>query len=137
MTSDNCKPEKPIVGMASRWRTMTELLRVTFSPDTTPGGGLRGRESKALPQNVYYYEILLLWVSQAKSNCQRENTRDQTSEAKATNSSSDQGIKDNPNMVLPLRPQLHVLPLRPQLDAVKTTSNDHHHLVSPRHPQTP
>ena len=33
------KEEKLIVVMASRRRAMTELGRVTFSPDTTSGGG--------------------------------------------------------------------------------------------------
>ncbi len=33
------KEEKSIVVMASRRRAMAELARVTFSPDTTSGGG--------------------------------------------------------------------------------------------------
>ena len=44
------KEEKIIVVMASRRRAMTELGRVTFSPDTTSGGGTPRVSLRGLPK---------------------------------------------------------------------------------------
>ena len=49
-----------IVGMASRRRTMTELGRVTFSPDTTPSGGSPGEgELKTFSQHNLFLFICI------------------------------------------------------------------------------
>ena len=45
------KTEEKIIGvMASRRRAMTELGRVTFSPDTTSGGGTPRASLRGLPE---------------------------------------------------------------------------------------
>ena len=44
------KEEKIIVVMASRRRAMKELGRVTFSPDTTSGGGSPRVSLRGLPE---------------------------------------------------------------------------------------
>ena len=44
------KEEKIIVVMASRRRAMKELGRVTFSPDTTSGGGSPRVSLRGLPK---------------------------------------------------------------------------------------
>ena len=48
------KGTKIIVVMASRWRAMKELGRVTFSPDTTSGGGSPRGPLRGLPKRERY-----------------------------------------------------------------------------------
>ena len=57
------KEEKIIVVMASRRRAMKDLGRVTFSPDTTSGGGASRASARDLPEreertnkNIYTYK---------------------------------------------------------------------------------
>ena len=135
MTSVYCIPVDTIVGMASRWRTMTELRRVTFSPDTTPGGGSRGEESKVLPQNESKHrkhtgqQLFLQSLAFTKSYCcegitsevqllSRENTGIKLARQKPPTALAIMGSRTDPNMVLPLKPQLDAY----RCAAVKTTA---------------
>ena len=55
------KQEEKFIGvMASRRRAMTELGRVTFSPDTTSGGGSPPVSLRGLPQREREIYLILM-----------------------------------------------------------------------------
>ena len=54
------RKRKDVVVMASRRRAMKELSRVTFSPDTTSGGGSPRVSLRGLPKRVKKNILILI-----------------------------------------------------------------------------